>query len=145
MYAFFLSWIHSLPRPLLNPPVPQGLCGNWRHPSNWVYLASQAGLPARTYQQSNDDNPDALWKFAPDTAAATVFVVGNQVIMPPVLPSQLSDGCLSLADASGTPLLGIDFTFHDHEGWQFNGASVMPDLIQGGEPLLDAMIEVLAP
>ncbi|MBU6498502.1 MAG: hypothetical protein KGQ40_08240, partial [Rhodospirillales bacterium] len=32
MLAFYLSWLHSLGGPKLNPPAPQGLCGNLRHP-----------------------------------------------------------------------------------------------------------------
>ena len=57
MYAFFLSWLHSLPGPLLNPPVPQGLCGNWRHPSAWTFLPARRAClyesivsPAKTIQ-----------------------------------------------------------------------------------------------
>lgn len=144
MYAFFLSWLHSLPRPLLNPPVPQGLCGNWRHPSGWALLACQAGLPVQTYRQSSEDDPEALWQFARGPAAATVFVAADQVIVPSVLSFQLGEPCQSLATAAGVPLLGVDFAFDENEGWYFSGASVMPDLIHGGEPLLDAIAKVLA-
>ena len=144
MYAFFLSWLHSLPGPLLNPPTPQGLCGNWRHPSSWAFLACQAGLPVRTYRQSSEDDPAALWQSVTGPAEATVFVAGGHVIVPSPLPSRLGEPCLSLAHAAGTTLLGINFAFGEEDGWYFSGASVMPDLIRGGEPLLNAMAEVLA-
>jgi len=39
MLAFYLSWLHAIAAPKLNPPTPQGLCGNMRHPSAWVALA----------------------------------------------------------------------------------------------------------
>ena len=42
--AFFMSWIASLPQPVLNPAGAQGLSGAWRHISEWVYLAARAGL-----------------------------------------------------------------------------------------------------
>jgi len=144
MYAFFLSWLHSLPGPLLNPPVPQGLCGNWRHPSAWTFLACQAGLPVQIYRQSSEDDPNPLWQFATVPGSATVFVVADQVIVPPELPFQLAEPCRLLAVAAGTPLLGIDFAFDENDGWRFGGASVMPDLIRGGDPLLDAMATVFA-
>ena len=32
------NWLNALPGPLLNQPTPQGLCGNWRHPSAWAVL-----------------------------------------------------------------------------------------------------------
>ena len=143
MYAFFLSWLHSLPGPLLNPPAPQGLCGNWRHPSSWAFLACQAGLPVRTYRQSSEDDPAALWQSPAEPAQATIFVAGNEVIIPSPLPSRLSEPCRALAHAAGTPLLGIDFASDATDEWCFRGASVMPDLIRGGEPLIDAMAEVL--
>src|SRR5271165_822836 len=38
MHAFYLSWLHALPGPVLNPPTPQGLCGNWRHISAWTAM-----------------------------------------------------------------------------------------------------------
>lgn len=144
MYAFYLSWLHSLPGPLLNPPTPQGLCGNWRHPSVWVALAGRAGLPTPIYCQSSDDDPDAFWKPATVPAPTTVFVVNEQVIAQAGLPEQLRDPCIRLARAAGARLLGIDFAPSAAGEWCFAGASVMPDLFRGGEPLIGALAEALA-
>jgi hypothetical protein len=144
MYAFYLSWLHSLPGPLLNPPTPQGLCGNWRHPSVWAVLAGRAGLPTPTYHQSSDDDPEACWTPATVLAPMTVFVVVEQVLAPPGLPEHLRAPCCRLATAAGAPLLGIDFTLSATGAWCFAGASVMPDLLRGGEPLIAALAEVLA-
>lgn len=144
MYAFYLSWLHSLPGPLLNPPTPQGLCGNWRHPSVWVALAGRAGLVTPTYRQSSDDDPDAFWNPAMVPAPTTVFVVAEQVIAPPMLPEQLQNPCLRLAKTAGTTLLGIDFTLNTAGEWCFVGASMMPDLFRGGEPLIAALAEAFA-
>src|SRR3954469_11822581 len=44
MVALFLSWLHALPCPVVNRPTPQGLSGQWRCESEWVWLARQAGL-----------------------------------------------------------------------------------------------------
>jgi hypothetical protein len=144
MYAFYLSWLHSLPGPLLNSPTPQGLCGNWRHPSVWAALAGRAGLPTPTYRQSSDDDPDTFWKPATVPSPMTVFVVSENAIGPPMLPQQFRDPCVRLATAAGVALLGIDFTVSPAGEWWFAGASVMPDLYRGGEPLIAALAEAFA-
>jgi hypothetical protein len=142
MYALYLSWLHSLGGPLLNPPAPQGLCGNWRHPSAWAALAGCAGLPVASYRQSSEDDPAAFWTVAPSPIVATSFVVGERIVADPALPRHLDQPSRRLARAAGLCLLGIDFA-PGADGWCFVGASVMPDLSRGGEPLADALAEVL--
>jgi hypothetical protein len=142
MHALYLSWLHALPGPLLNRPTPQGLCGNWRHPSAWAVLAAHAGLPVAPYRQSSEDDPAELWQPASAPPAATVFVVGERVIAPPVVPTQQHEACRRLSRAAGATLLGIDFAPGAEGGWEFSGASVIPDLVRGGEPLADALAEI---
>jgi hypothetical protein len=144
MYALYLSWLNSLPGPLLNPPAPQGLCGNWRHPSAWAALAGRAGLPVARYRQSSEDDPAALWPAAAAVAPATLFVVGERVVGQPAALEHLDEPCRRLALAANVRLLGIDFA-PSANGWHFVGASVMPDLIRGGEPLADALAQALSP
>jgi hypothetical protein len=144
MYALYLSWLHALPGPLLNRPTPQGLCGNWRHPSAWAVLAAHAGLSVASYRQSSEDDPAETWRAASEPPVATVLVIGERVVAPPQMPSDQWGSCLRLARAAGTILLGIDFTPAASGGWEFSGASVVPDLIRGGEPVADALAEVLA-
>ena len=143
MHALYLSWLAALPGPVLNRPTPQGLCGNWRHPSFWAALAGRAGLPAR-YRQSSEDDPSEAWQPAAAPPEAIAFVVGERVIAPPALPTQLNEACRRLAHAAGAGLLGIDFMAAAAGEWRFTGASVMPDLVRGGEPLADALAEAFA-
>jgi hypothetical protein len=69
--AFFLSWLYSLPPPVLNRPAPHGLCGSWRHRSQWVWLAARAGLPTPSYRQTSfDPGNERDWQeslLPPDT------------------------------------------------------------------------------
>jgi hypothetical protein len=139
MTAFYLSWLHALPGPKLNPPTPQGLCGNARHSSVWIALAARAGLPVRPFRQSSDDDPVAFWQMPLDPRASTVFVVGAQVIGSDALVSPHRPACLRLAEAAGCPLLGINFAPDAGGDWQVVSASVIPDLTQGGEALADAL------
>jgi hypothetical protein len=143
MYALYLSWLHALPGPVLNPPQPQGLCGNWRHRSMWAMLAGRAGLPMAPYRQSSDDDPMLAWLPQP-SAPLTAFVVGRHVIAPPALPHDLYAACRRLSQSAGAPLLGVDFAPDATGGWQFTGASVAPNLTAGGEQLIDALAETLA-
>jgi hypothetical protein len=144
MHALYLSWLAALPGPVLNRPTPQGLCGNWRHPSAWAALAGRAGLPTARYCQSSEDDPSEAWQPAGAPPAAIAFVVGERVIAPPALPTHFYEACRRLANSAGARLLGIDFLPATPGEWRFTGASVMPDLVRGGEPLADALAEAFA-
>src|SRR5262249_16139083 len=109
MAAFYLSWLHTLPGPKLNPPTPQGLCGNIRHPSAWVKLAVASGLPGHAFRQSSEDDPAASWLIPRRSATSTIYVVGKEVIGSAHLVRQHRPACLRLSEAAGSPLLGIDF------------------------------------
>jgi hypothetical protein len=143
IYALYLSWLHSLPGPLLNPPAPQGLCGNWRHLSSWTALAVQAGVPVMPYRQSSKDDPTALWPGVAGPAPATVFVVGERIVAHPAVPRRWDEACRKLAGSAGVKLLGIDFAPGADGQWRFVGASVMPDLMRGGEQVAEALAAVL--
>ena len=145
MVAFYLSWLHALAGPKLNPPTPQGLCGNLRHPSAWIALGARAGLPVRRFRQTSDDDPAAYWLRQGDPAAATVFVVGNAVIGPAALVATHRAACLRFSKLAECPLLGIEFAPDAEETWRMVAASVTPDLMRGGEPLADALAAALAP
>ena len=147
MFAFYLSWLHAWPAVVLGRPVPQGLSGNYRHPSVWATLAGQAGLPTRPWVQDSADAPDLAW--LPSGVEATAFVVGGTVIIPPGLPDSLRDGCADLARRADSAMLGIDFSRDaDAEpgdgAWRFVGASPVPDLMRAGEPMIDALAAALA-
>jgi len=148
MNAFFLSWLHALPGPVLNRPKPQGLGGNWRHPSAWAVLAGRAGLSLVPYRQSCESDPDAAWLPQRPPEAVTVFVVGShRSVAPPDVPETVREGCLRLAAAAGEALLGIDLVPQNGSdvGWAFLGASPRPDLSLGGEGIVDALAEALRP
>ncbi len=145
MHALYLSWLHALPGRTLNPPTPQGFCGNMRHPSAWLALGARAGLPVRRYRQDQDDDPAAAWWAPPAAYGQHVIVAGAAVIGPDALAGPHGAACLRLASAAGCPLLGIEFEPDPARGWRMTGASVLPDLQQGGGPLADALALALAP
>jgi hypothetical protein len=77
------------------------------------------------------------------TSTITAIVVGDRVVGP-ALPREVQLGCLRLARLSQTPLLGIELTNGGSTNdWSFAGATPMPDLRMGGEPLLDALFAEL--
>jgi hypothetical protein len=145
LHALFLSWLQALPGPVVNRPTPQGLCGSWRHPSEWAVLAAQAGLEATTYRQSSFDPPDAALEWGPALGpSVTAFVVGEQVVpSAPGVPRAVLNGCRLLGRLARETLLGVELAPSDGR-WAVKGASVMPDLRLGGEALLDALEPVLA-
>jgi hypothetical protein len=144
MYAFYLSWLHSLPGRKLNPPTPQGLCGNWRHPSVWTALAHQAGLPVRPFRQTSNDDPASVWEQSHCCTGGTLYVVGSRVVGPAALARPFEAACKRLAELAETPLLGISFMRDFNDTWKMTRVSIMPDLVSGGEALAEALAEELA-
>ncbi len=143
MYAFYLSWLHGLPGRKLNPPTPQGLCGNPRHPSVWAALAGRVGLPMRPFRQTSEDDPESHWRAAPPSAA-TLHVVGARVVGPQSLVRSHEEACLRLSKVAGAPLLGVNFLPDSDGVWRMTGASIMPNLSGNGEEMADALAEELA-
>lgn len=141
LHAFYLSWLHALPGPVLNPPTPQGLSGNWRHPSAWTALAVRAGLPVHAYVQSSDD--DVANPGCDRPVSGRVYVVGARVVDPGYLAASHHAACVRLSQLAGAPLLGIDLAPDAAGRWRMTGASVLPDLFGGGEALVDALEEAL--
>jgi hypothetical protein len=145
--TFFLSWLYAMPQPMLNRPTPLGLSGQWRHASEWVCLASRAGLPTADYRQSSHDLSQgmsiATRVVPPGTPTRTVLVVDGQVAGPPA-PVHILEGCLRLGALSKTLLLGAEFTVGPGDRWTFVGATTHPDLRPGGKRFLDLLARALA-
>lgn len=144
--AFFMSWLYALPQPVLNRPTPRGLSGQWRHVSEWIWLASKAGLPTPDYRQTSRDRVDGMGierGLVPiGTPVSTVIVVEGNIVGSP-LPAEIQEGCRRLAELSGTELLGVEFAAGSTGLWTFAGATPLPDLRLGGQVLLDIMASVL--
>ena len=145
--AFFMSWLASFQQPVLNPACAQGLAGAWRHISEWVWLAARAGLPTPKFRQTSADEVDEAIEvrrlFPEGTPVFTSIVVQDRVVGQSITP-EIERACLKLAQLSETPLLGIDFAMSAVGApWEFAGATPLPDLIRGGDPLLDALANAL--
>ena len=141
LYALYLSWLAGWPGRVINRPVPQGLCGNFRHPSEWATLAARAGLPTTPWKQGSSDAPDEAWMPRPTELA--VYVCGDEVVAPIALSDAMVAGCRALAALAHCDLLGIDFERSrdaaEGDAWRLTGASPLPDLIRGGDALADAL------
>ncbi len=143
MNALVLSCLYALPGPMLNRPTTQGLGGNWRHPSAWAVLAGRAGLAAPPYRQSCGTDPNEAWQPRPAPATVTVFAVAGHLVASPAMPQATWESCLRLARLAGDALLGIELI--ERGGcWEFQAASPRPDLVLGGEPLIDLLDEALS-
>ena len=143
--AFFISWLHTLPGPILNPPTPQGLCGRMRHWSEWCHLAVQAGLPTARYWQSSREAapPFALHARAPGVGAgsSSVIVIGDRVVGS--VPAPVAAACVRFAALARTPILGVEFSSDRSQTWQVSGVTILPDLRWGGDSVVDALAQAL--
>lgn len=140
--SFFLSWLASLPGAMLNRPTAWGMSGRWRHISEWIVLATQAGLPVPAYGLSSRDLSAATgWpmRAAANGAAVTLLItVGDAVVGAPAPPA-VAARAVRLAELAETALLGVEFVVGQDGRWVFAGAVPQPDLRLGGEALLDAL------
>ena len=122
MHALILSWLASLPCPVINVPAPQGLAGADRSQLAWQYLAAKAGLPSKPGARVDGYRFSAL-------------AAGGRVIGP--VPAEFQSGCVELARSAGVEVLRLWFG----PDWTFAGANPMPAVSSAIE--LDALIELL--
>jgi hypothetical protein len=144
LMAFYMSWLQALPDPVIGRPCPQGLCGAWRHLSEWRWLAARAGLSTPPYTLTSHE-PDTNGYGAPAGAgpgARTVLVVAGRAVDREV-PAPVREGCERLAALVDAGLLGVDLEPSGAGAWTFAGASPLPELRHGGEALLDALAAAL--
>ncbi|HUK91629.1 MAG TPA: hypothetical protein VLZ81_14595 [Blastocatellia bacterium] len=140
--ALLLSWLHGLPAPVLNRPTPLGLSGRMRHASEWVWLASEAGLSNQGYRQTSTDQPlpwDISARLAPNGVPGVSVIVAGDSVFGASVPQEIAAGCIRLARLAGADLFGIDFAVTPENGWTLAGVTTSPDLRLGGEALLDAL------
>jgi hypothetical protein len=144
MMAFYLSWLYGLPGAVINRPTPQGLCGAWRHSSEWVWLAGRAGLPAPPYRQTGRGNIDGGYcSLVPAGERVIKLVVLRSEVFGPTLPDEVAGACRKLAKSAGTEMLGVDVYCGTDSQWTFAGATPSPDFTIGGPPLLEHMAQIL--
>ncbi len=149
--AFFLSWLYALPGPVLNRPSPQGLSGQWRHKSEWAFLAQKSGLPTAIYKQSTYDSDciaDAEYlfgnvsKFPEEVPTKTIIVIDGNITGDRA-SQDINNGAQRFAEFYGTEILGIEFIKDPFsERWVFSNATPLPDLRKGGEELLDILASI---
>lgn len=134
LQAALVSWLAGLACPVLNRPTPGFLCGPWRPPSGWRWLAARVGLPARPWRLASWDEPEP-----PDPAERRVaLVVAGEVAGP--VPDGLAPGCVALAEAAGATLLGVVFASGADGAWRVDDATPLPELRHGGRGALEALL-----
>jgi hypothetical protein len=98
MTAFLLSWLSSLPCPVVNRPSPLGLAGPNLRREAWVRLAHQAGMPAIPVARGADGYEELETK-----SYMAIAVVGRRALG--CVPDDLRDRALRLAGAAGLELM----------------------------------------
>jgi hypothetical protein len=149
MSALMMSWLASLPGPVLNPPDTRGLAGAWRSPAEWAQLTAEAGLPAAhvTVDTAADWSPDGGgWRMWPPFSQIIedVIVVGQAVFALESVDESTLAGCRQLACLAQTPILGLVFSCATCGGTpEVSGATPLPDLRAGGPELVEALAVAL--
>jgi hypothetical protein len=142
LFALYLSWLYALPGKMLNRPTPQGLAGEWRHPSEWTWLATQAGLTTTPYSQS--EFREAPVVCPPLSSPDSAVIVVDGVCCGAEAPAEIKAACARLSELSATRLLGVGFEVTRCGDWIFNGATPFPELRFGGNRLVDLLFQSLS-
>ena len=140
--AFYLGWLQSL-RGVINAPSPQGLCGAWRHASEWVMLGARAGLKTPTFRQTSVDlSLDGFHSLAPPDAPVRNVIVLRDQLHGAAVPQSLGEACRKLAALAATDLLGVDLFESETGELLFGHATPFPDLTLGGDELIEGLVRV---
>jgi hypothetical protein len=151
--ALLLSWLAALDGPILNPPATRGLCGAWRPAIEWANLAAEAGIAWVTLEADSVDqpatgvgDPSETWLAAgPGPVREDAIVIGASVFSARRLDGATRDACRRLAALAETPILGLAFDATSAASRpRLLGATPLPDLREGGTPLIAALATALA-
>lgn len=144
--AFAASWLRTLGVTVLNAPDPHGLCGRWRQPLEWRWLAVRAGMPSVPLRLVSADAGGApLHAGNGDGPSTTVLAVDGHILHSGV-GSELQRACARLCALSRTRVLGLRFDGADpaRAGWRLLDATPFPDLSLAGDTGIAALAEALA-
>lgn len=142
-HAFAMAWLQAFPIPVVNPPSASGLCGGYRHVSEWLALAVRSGLSIPDYlhrSECSGESEESFPELSGDEPTATVIVLEDAVFCSETVPDSLRDGCRKLATLAELPLLGATFTRFPGKDWLFVGATPTPDLKLAGPGFPEALI-----
>lgn len=141
LYAFWLSWLEGLPCRVLNRTTPLGLSGPWLSNAEWAMHASRAGLPTEPLRL--DGRPPEPAHHLDDVV---VVVVAAGAVFGPPGAAGLVEGCRGLAAAAEVEMLEVRLKPSSSSAGElcFAGATTLPDLRLGSDPLLDHLARSLA-
>jgi hypothetical protein len=117
-----------------------------RTPAEWAWLAGQAGLPAQPVCLGDTIPAEDTTTTPGVRSGLRGIIFDGRFFGSPKFASLLAamqSSVARLAELSGLRLFGADFVWGPDGERFFAGATIMPDLRLGGEPLLDALAEAL--
>ncbi len=162
IYALFLSWLYSLPCPVINTAVPRGLGSHRYSHLTWLKRAAVAGLPVRdlhfttsprlfpakdlkAFRPAEIEEGVPLHEISPNSLSVNqpaYFIEAGDVEKQSVLitgqrltgelSSKFKKQLLRLADISGCPLLRVEFGKFNRF-WKVTNVDAFPHLTSDSE------------
>jgi hypothetical protein len=133
--AFFLSWLSSFSCNIINRPTPRSLAGRTRGTAEWCFLAGQVGLPTRSLRGHSQQLTQEEHVIE---TAGSLLVLDEEVFGE--APESICSASRQMQVLSGSRLLGITFTRDHGLDWEFDQATVQPDLRVGGSAFIQALV-----
>lgn len=136
MNAFLISWLSGLQCPVLNRPTPTYLLGPAWRPEQWVYAASQLGIPVRPVRRQSSLSAN-IQPLVPENPV-TVTVVGNRCLGE--VDEVLAHHAKRLADTAKVDLLRVHLSSREASA-EFLGADLWADI--SSPDVADAILKYL--
>lgn len=130
---------------ILNSPSGHGLHGDCRQPSEWLALATAAGLTVQSPLYRSPDGASATDSdnTAPDQRL--LIIAENVIHLGPAdaVPPSIRCAAIQLAATAQTPLLELHFMQDEFAHWIFHRAQACADLLTAGDAALDAIASLV--
>jgi hypothetical protein len=146
LFALLLSWLASVPGPVVNPPSPRGLAGAGRGRLEWLGLAAAAGIPIRACRMTTSARRYRVTGHHPDGVPTPIPTGDRPAVLAARAITERRRGVVAggtvedvpdtgmhrpltaLAAAVGCPLLGVDVVRVAGGGrWLLDRVDVWPE------------------
>lgn len=139
LQALYLGLLHSFSCPVLNRPSSGTLAVTWHTPADWQYLALKSGLQLVNGIRFNE--ADNVEFYTPYEIKYIIFCCGQLCGVD--RPYHLDAAIRQFARGADCDILCLTFVIGSDLLWRFHSATTIPNLQNGGEELITAILSKL--
>lgn len=136
--AATVAWFAALNCPVLNAPTPYSALGVSASDVFWRHRAEVLGIRAASITLGVEHVVDQQADLSVVVIGETVLAVRDKPV-----PTSILKASVDLVHATGYNLLGLEFSASAPEEWEFLRTHMMPNLMEFGPKVIDAILAVM--